>query len=55
MLDGFETNIAQLRARVVAALDLLEQQTYILRSSDAYEYLTNEEKEVEVEIEKHGG
>ena len=32
------------------ALNLLEQQTYIQRNGDVYEYLTDEEKDIEEEI-----
>lgn len=50
MLDGFDQDIPQLRKSVDEALSLLEQQTYIQRSGDIYEYLTDEEKDVEEEI-----
>jgi hypothetical protein len=36
--------------RLEAALNLLEQQTYIQRNGDVYEYLTDEEKDIEQEI-----
>ena len=39
-----------LRNNVQAALDLLEQQTYIMRRGEEYEYLTEEEKDIEQEI-----
>ncbi len=35
---------------VEEALNLLEQQTYIQRNGEVYEYLTDEEKDVEQEI-----
>lgn len=50
MLEGFEQDLGQLRKRVQEALNLLEQQTYIQRNSELYEYLTDEEKDVEQEI-----
>jgi hypothetical protein len=50
MLDGFNQDIPQLREKVEEALSLLEQQTYIQRNSELYEYLTDEEKDIEQEI-----
>ena len=50
MTDCFGQDIAQLRNQVEEALNLLEQQTYIQRNGDLYEFLTNEEKDVEEEI-----
>ncbi|MHC1730355.1 MAG: BREX system P-loop protein BrxC [Syntrophobacteraceae bacterium] len=50
MLDGFDRDLPQLRKRVEEALNLLEQQTYIQRSGEQYEYLTDDEKDVEQEI-----
>lgn len=50
MLDGFRQDLTQLRTKVEEALNLLEQQTYIQRNGDLYEYLTDEEKDVEQEI-----
>ncbi len=50
MLDGFNQDLQQLRNSVEEALLLLEQQTYIQRNGDLYEYLTDEEKDVEEEI-----
>lgn len=50
MQESFGQDISQLQKRIQEALDLLEQQTYIQRSGDAYEFLTNEEKDVEQEI-----
>jgi hypothetical protein len=48
--DGFETDLPGLRRDIEEALDLLDQQTYIQRNGDAYEYLTDEEKDIEAEI-----
>ena len=50
MLDGFNQDLPALRKNVEAALNLLEQQTYIQRNGEQYEYLTDEEKDVEEEI-----
>lgn len=50
MLDGFDQELPALRKRVEEALSLLEQQTYIQRNGDLFEYLTDEEKDVEQEI-----
>lgn len=50
MVDHFGQDMLQLRQEVETALNLLELQTYIQRSGDLYQYLTNEEKDVEQEI-----
>lgn len=50
MLDGFNQDLTALRKRVEEALRLLEQQTYVQRNGELYEYLTDEEKDVEQEI-----
>ena len=50
MMDNFDRNVTDLQTQVAAALDLLEQQTYIQRNGDLYEFLTNEEKDIEEEI-----
>ncbi|MEW8441904.1 MAG: BREX system P-loop protein BrxC [Candidatus Thiodiazotropha taylori] len=50
MLDGFNQDLPELRKKVEEALNLLEQQTYIQRNGEQYEYLTDEEKDVEEEI-----
>lgn len=50
MLDGFNQDLPDLRKRVEEALSLLEQQTYVQRNGELYEYLTDEEKDVEQEI-----
>ena len=52
MLDRFDQELPELRKNVEEALNLLEQQTYIQRNGEEYAYLTDEEKDVEVEI-KH--
>lgn len=50
MLESFDEDIASLRKRIEAALNLLEQETFIQRSGDIYEYLTDDEKDIEKEI-----
>src|SRR3972149_7003588 len=50
MLEGFTQDLSELHKNVEEALNLLEQQTYIQRNGDQYEYLTDEEKDVEQEI-----
>jgi hypothetical protein len=50
MLDRFDADLPALRQRVEEALSLLEQQTYIQRTGEEYEYLTDEEKDIEQEI-----
>lgn len=48
--ESFDQNVAKLLKNLEEALSLLEQQTYIQRNGDTYEYLTDEEKDVEEEI-----
>ncbi len=50
MISGFDQDIGQLHKDVEEALNLLESQVYIQRSGDYYEFLTDEEKDVEQEI-----
>jgi len=50
MLDGFDRDVVQLRKQVEEGLSILEQQTYIQRNGELYEYLTDEEKDIEQEI-----
>ena len=50
MLEGFDKDLPALKKKVEEALNLLEQQTYIQRNGELYEYLTDEEKDVEQEI-----
>lgn len=50
MLERFDEDVPAQRKRLEAALSLLEQQTYIQRNGDLYEYLTDDEKDVEEEI-----
>lgn len=48
--DRFGLDLGELRRKVEHALSRLEQETYIQRNGDTFEYLTNEEKDVEQEI-----
>lgn len=50
MLERFDTDMSVLNQQLRNALDKLEQQTYIRRTGDEYEYLTDEEKDIEKEI-----
>lgn len=50
MHDSFERDIPSLKLQVEEALNLLEKQTYIQRNSEFFEYLTDEEQDVEQEI-----
>jgi len=50
MTERFGEDAAKQRLKLQAALNLLEQQTYIQRNGDVYEFLTDEEKDVEQEI-----
>ncbi|WP_257265108.1 BREX system P-loop protein BrxC [Endozoicomonas sp. ONNA2] len=50
MLERFDQNISALHKKVEQGLALLEQQIYVQRNGDVYEYLTDEEKDVEKEI-----
>ena len=50
MIDRFDQDLPTLRKQVEEALNLLEQQTYVQRNGEEYEFLTDEEKDVEQEI-----
>lgn len=50
MQTNFHEDIRELENRVNKALTELERQTYIQRNDDVYEYLTEEEHDIEVEI-----
>jgi len=50
MLKRFKQNIEELLKHVKEALKLLENQSYLQRTGDEYEFLTNEEKDIENEI-----
>ncbi len=47
-------NLPTLKKEIEESLGLLEQQTYIQRNGDKYEYLTDEEKDIEQEIKNMG-
>ncbi|RSX52437.1 BREX system P-loop protein BrxC [Bifidobacterium callimiconis] len=50
VLDRFGEDIPELEARITRVLDMLETENYVHRNGEFYEYLTNEEQEVEKEI-----
>lgn len=50
LIGHFDQDMGALRKEIGSSLNLLEQQTYIQRTGDLYEYLTDEEKDVEQEI-----
>lgn len=50
LLDSFDTNTKEMLGNIQEALTLLEVQSYVQRSGDVYEFLTNEEQEIEKEI-----
>lgn len=50
MLSKLDEDLPSLRKRIEEALNLLEQETYIQRNGDQYEFLTDEEKDIEEEI-----
>ena len=50
LLDDFNQELPALRKRIEEALGLLEQQTYVQRNGERYEYLTDEEKDIEQAI-----
>lgn len=50
LLNSLDQNPNEHETQVEEALNLLEQQTYIQRSGETYEYLTDPEKDIEEEI-----
>ena len=50
MLESFDQDVGNLKQRIEEALGLLEQQTYIQKNGELFEFLTKEEKDVETEI-----
>lgn len=50
LLSRFEADQTAQRRNIEEALSLLERQTLIQRNGEVYEFLTNEEKDVEAEI-----
>ena len=50
MIENIKVDLAKHEAEVKKALALLEQQVYIQRNGEIYEFLTDEEKDIEKEI-----
>jgi hypothetical protein len=50
LLGEFDVDTVAERRRIEEALGKLERETYIQRNGEVYEFLTNEEKDVEAEI-----
>jgi energy-coupling factor transporter ATP-binding protein EcfA2 len=50
MHTHFERDVPSLKIQVEEALNLLEKETYIQRNGELYEYLTDEEQDIEQEI-----
>ncbi|MEP3524000.1 MAG: BREX system P-loop protein BrxC [Hyphomicrobiales bacterium] len=50
LLSEFDADQTAQRRQIEEALNRLERETYIQRNGEVYEFLTNEEKDVEVEI-----
>jgi len=50
LLSEFDVDQSQQRRRIEEALSLLERNTLIQRNGEVYEFLSNEEKDVEAEI-----
>lgn len=50
LLSEFEADQTGMRRKIEEALSRLERETYIQRNGEVYEFLTNEEKDVEAEI-----
>lgn len=52
MHSNFNENQVQFSKDIEEALNLLEKETYIQRTNDVYEFLTDKEQEIEQEIKK---
>lgn len=52
LLDSLDTKPTEHQKEVETALNLLEQQTYIQRKGEEFEFLTNDEKDIENEIKE---
>lgn len=50
LTDGFDVDVTNLERRIIDTLGVLERYTFVQRVDDLYEYLTNEEQDVEQEI-----
>jgi hypothetical protein len=52
LIERFDQDLVALRKQVDQALSTLEQQTYIKRNEDIYEYLTDKERDIEEDIKQ---
>lgn len=52
MHSNFNENLVEYNKQIEEALKVLEDQTYIQRTNDVFEYLTDKEKDIEEEIKK---
>lgn len=50
LIDNLQINILEHEKDVQEALNLLEEEVYVQRNADVYEFLTDEEKDIEKEI-----
>lgn len=50
LINGFDQDLSKLKKDVEQALNDLDRQTYIKRNDNIYEYLTDEERDVEASI-----
>lgn len=50
LIERFDQDLVVLRKRVEESLNILEQQTYIKRNEELYEYLTDKERDIEEDI-----
>ncbi|MCK9601810.1 MAG: BREX system P-loop protein BrxC, partial [Sphaerochaeta sp.] len=50
LIERFDQDLVALRKRVEESLNTLEQQTYIKRNEELYEYLTDKERDIEEDI-----
>ncbi len=50
LADSIDTDLAALGSKIQEALARLERETYVRRNGELYEYLTDDEKDVEEEI-----
>jgi hypothetical protein len=50
MHDSFDRDLTSLKKEVEEALNILEKETYIQRNGEFFEYLTDEEQDIEQEI-----
>ena len=54
LTDQFDMDVMELERNIKYVLGELEKDTYVQRVGDTYNYLTNEEQDIEQEIKKHG-